>query len=134
MKVNGLRARPSGEVFQGAFVFLRALVAAIQHVTLERSTFERSEKGMALGNRNFEIRNSKFEWNAMPKPSIIHLRHHRQEQGTSCLAACVVMVLAHWQVAVSEGEIRRLLKTKPYAGTHPVSLLRLRELGFEAWP
>ena len=70
----------------------------------------------------------------MPKPPIIRLPHHKQEHGASCLAACVVMVLAHWQVEVSEAEVRRILKTKPYSGAHPVNLLHLSELGFEAWP
>jgi len=52
----------------------------------------------------------------------------------SCLAACVVMVLSKWGVAVAEAEARRVLKTKPYSGTQAVNLLRLGELGFDAWP
>lgn len=70
----------------------------------------------------------------MPKPSIIRLPHHQQEHNTSCLAACVVMVLSRWQVEVAETKVRRIIKTKPYSGTHPVNLLRLSELGFLAWP
>ena len=70
----------------------------------------------------------------MPKWSIIRLPHHRQEHSASCLAACVVMVLSRWQVEVAEAEVRRIIKTKPYSGTHPVNLLHLSELGFLAWP
>jgi len=78
----------------------------------------------------------------MLKSSIIHLPHHKQEYGASCLpvlseaegAACVVMVLSHWQVEVAEAEVRRIIRTKPYSGTHPVNLIHLSELGFVAWP
>ena len=35
---------------------------------------------------------------------------------------------------MSQLEARRILKTKPYSGTHPVNLLRLSDLGFDAWP
>lgn len=34
----------------------------------------------------------------MPKSPMIRLQHHQQEHSVSCLAACVVMALAHWQV------------------------------------
>ena len=61
----------------------------------------------------------------MPKPSIIRLLHYQQEHSASCLAACVVMGLSRWQVEVAEAEVRRIIKTKPYSGTHPVNLLRL---------
>lgn len=70
----------------------------------------------------------------MPKSSMIHLLHHPQEHSASCLAACVVMILASWQVEVTGAEVRRIIKTKPYAGAHPMNLLRLSELGFLAWP
>lgn len=70
----------------------------------------------------------------MPKQPIIHLPHHQQEHSASCLAACVVMVLAHWGVNVTEADVRRILKTKPYSGTQAINLLRLSELGFDAWP
>ncbi len=30
--------------------------------------------------------------------------------------------------------MRRLLKTKPHSGTHPINLINLSELGFAAWP
>lgn len=70
----------------------------------------------------------------MPKSPIIHLRHHQQEHSASCLAACVVMMLSSWKVEVTEAEVRRIIKTKPYSGAHPVNLLRLSELGFLGWP
>jgi len=62
------------------------------------------------------------------------LRHHQQENSASCLAACVVMAFSRWGKEISEAEVRRVLKTKPYSGTHAVNLLRLAELGMEAWP
>ena len=70
----------------------------------------------------------------MPSASIIHLLHHQQEHSASCLAACVVMVLSHWKVDVAEAEVRRIIKTKPFSGTHPINLFHLGELGFLAWP
>ncbi len=70
----------------------------------------------------------------MQKLPIIRLLHHQQEHSASCLAACVVMVLSHWQIEVGEAEVRRIVKTKSYSGTHPANLLRLSELGFLAWP
>jgi ABC-type bacteriocin/lantibiotic exporter with double-glycine peptidase domain len=70
----------------------------------------------------------------MPKSLMIRLQHHQQAHSASCLAACVVMVLAHWQVHVSEIEVRRIIRTKPFSGTHPVNLLNLGDLGFDAWP
>ncbi len=69
----------------------------------------------------------------MPKSPMIQLRHHKQEYSASCLAACVVMVLSYWQVEVSEADIRRIIKTRPWSGAHPINLLRLNELGFETW-
>lgn len=70
----------------------------------------------------------------MSKPSIIRLKHHQQEHSAACLAACVVMVLEHHHVQVTESEVRRIIRTKPYSGAHPVNLLHLRDLGFDAWP
>ena len=70
----------------------------------------------------------------MPGSPMIPLQHRRQDHSASCLAACVVMVLSHHRVEISEVEARRILKTKPYSGTHPVNLLRLSDLGFDAWP
>lgn len=70
----------------------------------------------------------------MPKSPIVHLQHHQQEHSASCLAACVVMILSSWQIEVTEAEVRRIIRTKPYSGAHPVNLLRLGELGFLGWP
>ena len=70
----------------------------------------------------------------MPKTPIISLPHYHQKRSASCLPACVVMALAHWQVTVDEADIRRILKTKPFSGTHAINLVRLSELGFSAWP
>ncbi len=66
----------------------------------------------------------------MPKPPMIRLQHHQQEHSASCLAACVVMALAYWQVELSEAEVRRIIRTKPYSGTHPVNLIHLSRSGF----
>ncbi|MBN1877734.1 MAG: C39 family peptidase [Anaerolineae bacterium] len=70
----------------------------------------------------------------MPKSPIIRLTHHPQEHSASCLAACVVMILSSWQVKVTEAEVRRIIKTKPYSGAHPVNLLRLSAIDFLGWP
>lgn len=70
----------------------------------------------------------------MPRWPMIRLQHHRQEHSASCLAACVVMALAYHRVELSEADVRRILKTKPYSGAHPINLLQLGELGFDAWP
>ncbi len=70
----------------------------------------------------------------MPKSPMIRLQHHQQEHSASCLAACVVMALAYWQIEMSETEVRRIIRTKPYSGTHPVNLINLGDLGFDAWP
>ncbi len=70
----------------------------------------------------------------MPKSPILRLRHHQQEHSASCLAACVVMALAYWQLEVSEAQVRRIIRTKPYSGMHPVNLINLSALGFDAWP
>lgn len=70
----------------------------------------------------------------MPKSPVIHLQHHQQEHSASCLAACVVMILSSWQIEVTEAEVRRIIRTKPYSGAHPMNLLRLSELGFLGWP
>jgi predicted double-glycine peptidase len=44
------------------------------------------------------------------------------------------MALSHLRVSVSEADVRRILKTRPYAGAHPINLLRLNELGYTGWP
>lgn len=70
----------------------------------------------------------------MPNWPMIRLQHHRQQHSASCLAACVVMALAHHHVELPEADVRQILKTKPYSGAHPINLLQLGELGFDAWP
>jgi len=70
----------------------------------------------------------------MPKQPIIHLPHHQQELSASCLPACVVMALSRWGSNLAEADLRRVLGTKPYSGTHAIGLLQLNELGFDAWP
>jgi predicted double-glycine peptidase len=44
------------------------------------------------------------------------------------------MALSHAGVSVPEAEVRRILKTHPYAGAHPINLLRLSEFGYTGWP
>lgn len=70
----------------------------------------------------------------MPKSFMIHLQHRQQEYSASCLAACVVMLLSNLRIDVTEAEVRRIIKTKPHAGAHPINLQRLSELGLMAWP
>lgn len=70
----------------------------------------------------------------MQNSRMISLRHHRQENSASCLAACVVMILGFHHVEMAESDARRLLRTKPYSGAHPINLLQLSEFGFDAWP
>lgn len=68
-------------------------------------------------------------------PSIIRLPHHPQEHDFSCLAACVRMVLAYHHIELTEADLRRLLKTRPGIGTHPVHLRNLESLGVAStWP
>ena len=56
--------------------------------------------------------------------------HSKQEQGSSCTAACVRMVLAYHGRIHSEDELRRLLGTGP-RGTPARNVERLASLGFE---
>ena len=70
----------------------------------------------------------------MPKSPMLRLQHQQQGHSASCLAACVVMALAYWQLEISEADVRRILRTRPYSGTHPVNLIHLGDLGFDAWP
>ena len=68
-------------------------------------------------------------------PSIIRLPHHPQEHDFSCLAACARMVLAFYRIETSETELRRLLKTRPGIGTHPIHFRNLESLCVIAtWP
>ena len=56
--------------------------------------------------------------------------HCKQEQRSSCLAACVRMVLAHYGHSCSEDELRQLLGTGSQ-GTRARELLRIASLGFD---
>ncbi|MBI3913049.1 MAG: C39 family peptidase [Chloroflexi bacterium] len=68
-------------------------------------------------------------------PSIIRLPHLPQEHDFSCVAACARMVLAFYGKPISEAELRRILKTRPGIGTHPIHLRNLESLGVAAtWP
>ncbi|HRI56686.1 MAG TPA: cysteine peptidase family C39 domain-containing protein [Anaerolineae bacterium] len=44
------------------------------------------------------------------------------------------MVLAYHGAAMPEADVRRILKTKPHSGAHPINLLKLSDYGFDAWP
>lgn len=68
-------------------------------------------------------------------PSIIRLRHHRQEFDYSCVAASAKMILAALGHDLAEADIRRILKTRAWSGTHPINFRNLETLGVEAvWP
>jgi ABC-type bacteriocin/lantibiotic exporter with double-glycine peptidase domain len=60
----------------------------------------------------------------------LNVPHFKQEQGNSCAAACVRMVLAHHGRVHSEDELRQLLKTEP-RGTPARNLAHVAALGFE---
>ena len=63
----------------------------------------------------------------------MNVPHIQQEREYSCLPACVRMVLAFYGEHYSEGELRRLLKTR-VTGTSPASvMLNLPDLGFDAY-
>ncbi len=55
--------------------------------------------------------------------------HFKQESPSSCVAACVRMVLAHYGRGHSEDELRRLMGTSPH-GTSARNILRVASLGF----
>lgn len=56
--------------------------------------------------------------------------HCKQEQRSSCLAACVRMVLAHYGHICSENELRQLLGTGSQ-GTRARDVARVASLGFD---
>lgn len=56
--------------------------------------------------------------------------HYKQEQRTSCLAACVRMVLAHFGHSASEDELRQLLNTGSH-GARARDILRIAGIGFD---
>src|SRR5690242_4445888 len=56
--------------------------------------------------------------------------HFKQELPSSCVAACVRMVLAYYGRTCTEAELRQLLGTGPH-GTPVRALFQLETLGFE---
>src|SRR5262245_11055719 len=60
----------------------------------------------------------------------LNVSHYKQEQGASCTAACVRMVLANYGQVHSEDELRRLLQTGP-RGTPARNVAQIASLGFE---
>ena len=70
----------------------------------------------------------------MSKPSTslpLPVPHFEQEQNNSCLSATVRIVLAFHKFETKEAPLRKILKTKP-AGTNPLNVTYLKDLGFEA--
>jgi len=66
-------------------------------------------------------------------PSIsppLQVPHLKQEMDHSCLAAAARMVLDFNGLQIAESKLRSLLKTKP-AGTNPLNVINLKELGVE---
>ena len=60
----------------------------------------------------------------------LNVPHFRQEQGASCTAACVRMVLAYYGRTHSEDELRQLLGTGP-RGTPARNVEHLASLGLD---
>jgi ABC-type bacteriocin/lantibiotic exporter with double-glycine peptidase domain len=60
----------------------------------------------------------------------LNVPHFKQEQGGSCTAACVRMVLAYHGRVLSESELRQLLRTGP-RGTPARNVANVASLGFE---
>ena len=60
----------------------------------------------------------------------LNVPHDKQEQGASCTAACVRMVLAHHGRMHSEDELRQLLGTGP-RGTPARNVKHLASLGLD---
>ncbi len=60
----------------------------------------------------------------------LNVPHFKQEQGSSCTAACVRMALAYHGRVHSEDEIRQLLQTGP-RGTPARNVAYVASLGFE---
>src|SRR5258708_255995 len=56
--------------------------------------------------------------------------HFKQEQPSSCLAACVRMVWAYQGHLATEDELRQLLGTRP-SGTSARDVQRVANLGFD---
>jgi ABC-type bacteriocin/lantibiotic exporter with double-glycine peptidase domain len=66
----------------------------------------------------------------MPPIASLSVPHFKQEQGASCTAACVRMVLAYYGRTHSEDELRQLLGTGP-RGTPAQNVKHLAALGFD---
>ena len=64
--------------------------------------------------------------------SWLNVPHFRQEIESSCVAACVRMVLAHYGDSRSEAELRSLLDTQP-TGTRAGNVMRLSGPAFEVY-
>ena len=60
----------------------------------------------------------------------LKIPHYQQEFESSCLAACVRMVLEYFGNILSEEDLRKLLKTKP-TGTCPINIHHIASLGFD---
>jgi len=60
----------------------------------------------------------------------LKIPHYHQEFESSCLAACVRMVLEYSGKSLSEKDLRKLLKTKP-TGTSPINIHHISSLGLE---
>jgi ABC-type bacteriocin/lantibiotic exporter with double-glycine peptidase domain len=60
----------------------------------------------------------------------LNVPHFKQEQGGSCTAACVRMVLAYYGRTHSEDELRQLLGTRP-RGTPARNVGHLASVGFD---
>lgn len=60
----------------------------------------------------------------------LKIPHCHQEFESSCLAACVRMVLKYSGLDLSEKDLRKILKTKP-TGTSPINIHHVASLGFE---
>src|SRR5437773_10838918 len=63
--------------------------------------------------------------------SWLNVPHFHQEHDDSCVAACIRMVLAHYNDIRTEAELRLLLDTQP-TGTRAGNVLRLS--GFAGLP
>ena len=60
----------------------------------------------------------------------LKIPHYQQEFESSCLAACVRMILEYFNTSISEKDLRKLLKSKP-TGTSPINIYHISSLGFE---
>ena len=60
----------------------------------------------------------------------LKIPHYQQEFESSCLAACVRMILEYSGKSLLEKDLRKLLKTKP-TGTSPINIHHISSLGFE---